>query len=1355
MKLFGNNPIKIIDYLKQPIINNETELEVAFGSSPYKNPIDKKTFLRVLEDCKKTYKKLSETVDLDIRTDYRGKPSNVRCSIHGLDSIKRYCKEASLENITNMEYIQKKNNKDFPQLKDENYNVRLNCKNEVKLSDTHYFVKSFLKDYDNKGKHYRYKKRFSFITDDKLFRIDLTIVKATNYFRGKYDFQKTFRKANILKNKETYELEIEYIGWEKEVGVKAIDDLFKKTKEEKEMIQPGIFGNGNMYDPLNLGIKIDETFTQSNFDEEPSYDFDSPRFDSDPNPTLRMRYTESSIRYTEEDYRELIGKATMITKSYFEENKIDMNVYNTLVQYYEMGKMYGIIKDVYEEINEKTGEYVDTLVKVSLYPQIGTYNELIVPLKDIIGGYYDIREDVISSRMRKTDLFYKKDERGNLEYVDKLSPDPLTPSEEGPTYAPDSPRVSSEGPTYAPDSPPGSNESGNSPQSPRYEPPDFDPDDDQSGGAPKNSIDLLAKELLIILEKHVIYISKVVYNTSDLMSYKLKEDIIEQYKKLTRQRTKYFTFVGPQPISLNKGNINTSNPNNIIMDFAVTEKADGERYELMILNNIGYLINAKQEVINTGCSFQNIQGVWLFDGEYITKDRYNEPINKYMIFDVYWCDIKGKGIPKEAHTLPFITRDSLDVRSRKYILDWFTGVINIKPRVSTIIKFGDNPIDVGVKTYDFGYQSENPGEVIEASKLGTDKYMQIFKASKNILKKDKEDYYSYRIDGLIFLPTRLSVRGSVEGVPSKKISGTWMYNYKWKEPKENTIDFLVKFNNDIKNGVRSEIVKPFVDMRDGVKIVGEYKKADLYVGYKEIDDENIDYCMKILTNSERSTEVIQRFNINSGDEEKYNTTNIPLDDGRALCDSFEREEIHDGDLVEMRFNPEAKNGMYWEPIRVRKDKLKPQYFTAANNIWNTIRDPITEDIITGKDFTKGKQKINNEGLYYIDRSDDFLPESNALRKFHNYIKSRLISGISTTFNGRIRVMDMSCGRGGDIHKYLETGKVSFLFGIDISSNVSEACKRFYSENNRDCKPLFVRGDTSKNIKTRKYCNVEDGDKKQKEHCEIMTNIIYGNKVPLSKEYVNVSKSYAGLATRGFDLISSQFSLHYYFKNESTLKGFIQNLVENIKKGGYFIGTCYDGKSIFDYFKKVEEYNFIEESSSEEERDSDDSSSSEEEDLIDTEEDGNLKYELKVNEGKNMVFKIEKKYEIDNFDYNPEDTRNMLGNVIDVYMDSIGQNIPEYLVNFDYFIDIMAENGFVPVTPTKIAPKYSTIFRKDNFDERGLGEFSSIISKIPEIERTDKDFNTAFKGAKGLYTEYSSNPMARLSSFNKYFIFQKK
>ena len=63
------------------------KLELIFGSTPYKNPIDKAIFLRVLEDVNLNTKKHSETIDLDITT-YRGKPGNVRATIHGLDDQK-------------------------------------------------------------------------------------------------------------------------------------------------------------------------------------------------------------------------------------------------------------------------------------------------------------------------------------------------------------------------------------------------------------------------------------------------------------------------------------------------------------------------------------------------------------------------------------------------------------------------------------------------------------------------------------------------------------------------------------------------------------------------------------------------------------------------------------------------------------------------------------------------------------------------------------------------------------------------------------------------------------------------------------------------------------------------------------------------------------------------------------------------------------------------------------------------------------------------------------------------------------------------------------------------------------------
>ena len=55
MKLFGSNPEKILEWLKQPIIDNEIELEVIFGSTPWKNPINKGIFMKVLDVCKNTY----------------------------------------------------------------------------------------------------------------------------------------------------------------------------------------------------------------------------------------------------------------------------------------------------------------------------------------------------------------------------------------------------------------------------------------------------------------------------------------------------------------------------------------------------------------------------------------------------------------------------------------------------------------------------------------------------------------------------------------------------------------------------------------------------------------------------------------------------------------------------------------------------------------------------------------------------------------------------------------------------------------------------------------------------------------------------------------------------------------------------------------------------------------------------------------------------------------------------------------------------------------------------------------------------------------------------------------------------
>ena len=74
-------------------------------------------------------------------------------------------------------------------------------------------------------------------------------------------------------------------------------------------------------------------------------------------------------------------------------------------------------------------------------------------------------------------------------------------------------------------------------------------------------------------------------------------------------------------------------------------------------------------------------------------------------------------------------------------------------------------------------------------------------------------------------------------------------------------------------------------------------------------------------------------------------------------------------FVEMRYNPNATNGMIWEPLRIRSDKSEPQYFKVANNVWKTIMNPITDNMIIGKEEFKYIPTDQDKDLYYLDNYD--------------------------------------------------------------------------------------------------------------------------------------------------------------------------------------------------------------------------------------------------------------------------------------------------------------------------------------------------------------------------------------------------
>ena len=60
-----------------------------------------------------------------------------------------------------------------------------------------------------------------------------------------------------------------------------------------------------------------------------------------------------------------------------------------------------------------------------------------------------------------------------------------------------------------------------------------------------------------------------------------------------------------------------------------------------------------------------------------------------------------------------------------------------------------------------------------------------------------------------------------------------------------------------------------------------------------------------------------------------------------------------------------------------------------------------------KDFGKSIEVMKEEGKYYISGSDDMLTESYPLRKFHNYIKAKLMLAVCSSFSKKIKVLDLS------------------------------------------------------------------------------------------------------------------------------------------------------------------------------------------------------------------------------------------------------------------------------------------------------------------------------------------------------------
>ena len=792
-------------------------------------------------------------------------------------------------------------------------------------------------------------------------------------------------------------------------------------------------------------------------------------------------------------------------------------------------------------------------------------------------------------------------------------------------------------------------------------------------------------------------------------------------------------FIGPSSKTLQIKNIALINPDMVVPNitdpysYCVTDKADGDRH-LMFVNDFGkiYLINMQMDIIFTGATTDEKRCFnSIIDGELILHDKNGVFINTFAAFDIYFAsstDLRTRPFIEVPYKNPKIFEKSC----RLPVLKEFMTILNPMSVMAVVASDRSNALSKLIGAYKSKTINKSPmnfvtknfypsiqkafqekGELIEPEKYN------IFESCNFILQRIADNLYDYTTDGLIFTPTLLGVGGNtvLEAGPLKKIR--WDYSFKWKPPKYNTIDFLVTTK---KGPDGQDVTTPIFENGLNVKQstqFNQFKTLILQVGFDEKRHGYINPCQDVL-DDKYTAEVSKEENEETYKRKQFYPSD-PFDANAGLCSIMleidasgnsqmfteEREVINDETIVEFRYDLLREGLWKWVPLRVRYDKttefrngkISCNDYDTANDNWYSIHNPITERMIaTGQEIP---EEILSDEIYYNRVTSE--KQTMGLRDFHNlFVKKMLIRNVSRNGN---TLIDFACGQGGDLPKWI-AANLSFVFGIDISKNnienrISGACARyltFRKDFQNMPHALFVVGNSSLNIRSGKAMLTDKGNS--------ITQAVFGLNA-LDKNLGPAVKRQYAKGDPGFDISSCQFAIHYMFENKHTFYNFMRNVAECTKEGGYFVGTCYDGKSVFNKLK------------------------------MKAQGEGDVIYH---NERK--VWSLIKDYDAVSF----EDNITSLGYKISVYQESINQTISEYLVNFDFLVETMSNYGF-RLLPRDDAKKIGLPEGSGLFIEM----YNKMMDEIRKFPKTEKEY-----GMAPSMMDYEK----RISFLNRYFVFQK-
>lgn len=797
------------------------------------------------------------------------------------------------------------------------------------------------------------------------------------------------------------------------------------------------------------------------------------------------------------------------------------------------------------------------------------------------------------------------------------------------------------------------------------------------------------------------------------ISFSERDAVLQQYMKVVHgdvvkeeRRIANKHFIGPSSYTLQLENIIPqdvdSNIPNIRGEYTVTDKADGERRLLFVSNNGRiYMIDSNMAVVMSGYSSDNVlTHNSIIDGEFIRYNKKGDTINLYAAFDIYYVNNKS------VRELGFVSSEIDDLKDsyRHPILIKCISSLNIKSILDTNDPtYNSCHFRLQMKTFYQGGASRS-----------------IFEGCNKILSSVKNGLFEYNTDGLIFTPSNVGVGGDKPGATGPKSKSTWDMSFKWKPPAFNTIDFLVSVKKNKKG--QDDISTLFCEglNMEGLQNIVQYKTLILRCGFDTKKHGYVNPFMDMVNGKIPKHQDIENeetylpvpFHPTTPYDPNAQYCNIALKDlgnGNLSMTTEENEYFEEDMIVEFKYDmndPDKKGFWHWTPIRVRYDKTSElragmknygNAYHVANSNWNSIHNPITEDMISGG---VGIPNYSLENDVYYNKTNSGT-STRSLRDFHNlFVKRKLIMGVSQRND---TLIDYAVGKAGDLPKWIGA-KLKFVFGIDVSrdniqNKLDGACARYLTSRKKHREmpsALFVTGTSGANIRDGSaFDTISSKDNE-------ITRAIFGEG---KKDRVSLGEGVYdqyGVAKTGFQISSVQFAIHYFFENKTVLNQFMKNISECTKVGGYFIGTGYDGKRVFELLKKKNENDSI----------------------------------VVVRNEKKM-YEITKRYAQTGF---PSD-ENSLGYAIDIYQDSINKTFREYLVNFEYLTRILENYGFVIVSDAEAntmgLPKGSALFSE---------LFDSMMGEVNRNPRAGTDYGHSMN---------MTLDEKMISFMNRYFIFRKE